>query len=114
MVGKGERGVWQRRFWEHAIRDERDFSLHCDYIHYNPVRHGLVKSPREWKHSTFDRFVRTGVYPLGEHGLDGSGGDGSGVELWWVSFHCTHPTLSGTVSTDGKRLWARTAKPPTP
>jgi len=63
MVGKGERGVWQRRFWEHAIRDERDFSLHCDYIHYNPVRHGLVKSPREWKHSTFDRFVRTGVYP---------------------------------------------------
>ncbi len=63
MVRKGERGVWQRRFWEHAICDEKDFSLHCDYIHYNPVKHGLVKSPREWRRSSFDRFVQMGVYP---------------------------------------------------
>ena len=50
--------VWQRRFWEHQIRNERDFAVHCDYIHYNPVKHGLVKSPKDWLHSTFHRYVK--------------------------------------------------------
>jgi len=54
---------WQERFWEHLIRDEADFNAHCDYIHYNPVKHGLVRSPGEWPHSTFDMFVHKGFYP---------------------------------------------------
>jgi len=55
--------VWQRRFWEHQIRDEADLTAHCDYIHYNPVRHGLVSAPKDWPHSTFHRFVAEGIYP---------------------------------------------------
>jgi putative transposase len=63
MLKKRERGIWQRRFWEHLIRDEEDFQLHCDYIHYNPVKHGLVSSPGLWKHSSFTQFVAKGYYP---------------------------------------------------
>jgi len=58
-----ETTIWQRRFWEHAIRDERDFQKHFDYIHYNPVKHGLVSRARDWPYSTFHRFVRQGIYP---------------------------------------------------
>jgi REP-associated tyrosine transposase len=57
------RGVWQRRFWEHTIRDEADLERHADYIHYNPVRHQLVGSPRDWPWSSFHRWVRLGHYP---------------------------------------------------
>jgi putative transposase len=57
---KGEYDVWQRRFWEHTIRDERDFQAHVDYIHYNPVKHGLVERVRDWPYSSFHRFVRMG------------------------------------------------------
>ncbi len=63
MIMEGERGVWQRRFWEHRIRGQKDFNCHCDYIHYNPVKHGLVSLPAEWKHSSFSRFVERGLYP---------------------------------------------------
>jgi putative transposase len=56
------RGVWQRRFWEHTIRDEADLVHHCDYIHYNPVKHGLVACPHAWPHSSFQRFVREKCY----------------------------------------------------
>ncbi len=52
-----EGNLWQRRFWEHCIRDEEDFEKHCDYIHYNPVKHGLCDSPKDWKFSSFSRFV---------------------------------------------------------
>lgn len=62
MNKKGERGIWQRRFWEHTIRDENDFKLHCDYIHYNPVKHGYVQAPGKWLHSSFRRFVKAGLY----------------------------------------------------
>jgi putative transposase len=48
-----ESGVWQRRFWEHMIRDDRDYAAHCDYIHWNPVKHGLAKIPGDWPWSTF-------------------------------------------------------------
>jgi putative transposase len=58
------RGVWQRRFWEHTIRDEVDFEAHFDYIHYNPVKHALVKRPRDWKWSSFHRWVKHGHYPI--------------------------------------------------
>jgi len=54
---RNERMVWQRRFWEHAIRDEEDWRKHVDYIHYNPVKHGLVNQPGEWPWSSFSRAV---------------------------------------------------------
>ena len=60
---RGEFGVWERRYWEHTIRDEADFARHCDYIHYNPVKHGLVVRPLDWPHSSFSRFVAAGIYP---------------------------------------------------
>ncbi len=60
---RGERPVWQRRFFEHAIRDERDWQAHVDYIHYNPVKHGLAVCPKDWRWSSFRRAVRLGWYP---------------------------------------------------
>jgi putative transposase len=60
---RGERGIWQRRYWEHLIRDEQDFAAHMDYVHINPMKHGLVKSVADWPHSTFHRLVEEGVYP---------------------------------------------------
>ncbi len=57
-----ERGVWQRRFWEHTIRDEHDLIRHVDYIHYNPVKHGLVSCPHAWENSSFDRWVGLNHY----------------------------------------------------
>ncbi len=62
-MDKGERGVWQRRYWEHRIRDDEDFRKHMDYIHYNPVKHGWVKFVEEWQYSSFHRLVREGYYP---------------------------------------------------
>lgn len=61
---RGERGIWQRRYWEHLIRDERDYQNHVDYIHYNPVKHGCCAQVKDWPHSSFFKFVRAGVYPL--------------------------------------------------
>lgn len=60
--GKGEKGVWQRRFWEHQIRDEQDLQNHIDYIHYNPLKHSLVKTVEEWPWSTYHKFVKNGFY----------------------------------------------------
>jgi putative transposase len=54
------RGIWQRRYWEHLIRDEHDFERHFDYIHYNPVKHGYVKCPKDWPYSSFHRWVNKG------------------------------------------------------
>lgn len=59
-----ESTLWQRRFWEHQIRDELDYQYHVDYIHYNPVKHGLCEVVVDWSHSTFHRYVERGVYPL--------------------------------------------------
>ena len=59
---KREQAVWQRRFWEHAIRDEADYAAHVDYIRYNPVRHGLASAARDWPHSSFATWVERGVY----------------------------------------------------
>jgi putative transposase len=63
-ISKGERGIWQRRFWEHTIRDERDFERHADYIHYNPVKHGRARRAADWPFSSFERYVERGIYPL--------------------------------------------------
>src|SRR5713101_3066316 len=62
-AGRGERGIWQRRYWEHTLRDEADFARHVDYIHFNPVKHGHAQRVREWPYSSFQRMVRLGVYP---------------------------------------------------
>ena len=59
---KQERAFWQRRFWEHLIRDDEDFAKHVDYVHYNPVKHGLVTAPKDWEYSSFHRYVRAGLY----------------------------------------------------
>jgi putative transposase len=59
---RNERMVWQRRFWEHAIRDEDDWRKHMDYIHFNPVKHGLAKLPDEWRWSSFSHAVSKGWY----------------------------------------------------
>ncbi|MDX1252236.1 MAG: transposase [Gammaproteobacteria bacterium] len=64
-IAKRERGLWQRRYWEHTLRDERDMARHIDYIHYNPVKHGHVSCAADWPYSSFHRFVQRGVYPLG-------------------------------------------------
>lgn len=60
----GERGIWQRRFWEHMLRDESDWARHIDYIHYNPVKHGHATRVRDWPYSSFHRFVREGRCPV--------------------------------------------------
>ena len=57
-----ERGVWQRRFWEHMVRDQRDFNRHVDYIHWNPVKHGWVKQVTDWPYSSFHEYVVRGIY----------------------------------------------------
>jgi putative transposase len=62
-AAKGERGIWQRRYWEHTIRDDDDFAHHVDYIHINPVKHGFVARVRDWPYSSFHRMVKLGVYP---------------------------------------------------
>ena len=62
-IARGERGIWQRRYWEHLIRDEEDFRAHMDYVHINPLKHGLVKMVNEWPYSTFHRLVEKGIYP---------------------------------------------------
>ena len=62
-AAKGERGIWQRRFWEHTVRDSNDFARHVDYVHFNPVKHGLVERAVDWPHSSFKRAVGRGDYP---------------------------------------------------
>ena len=61
---KNERGIWQRRYWEHLIRDDTDFARHVDYIHINPVKHGLVTRVADWPHSSFHHFVKDGILPV--------------------------------------------------
>jgi putative transposase len=63
-VRNGERAIWQRRFWEHQIRDEEDYARHVDYIHINPVKHGCVTRAADWPHSSFSNFVARGVYAM--------------------------------------------------
>ena len=73
---KKEATIWQRRFWEHTIRDEQDYKNHFDYIHYNPVKHGFVDQVSSWEWSSFHLYVKAGIYEL-DWGLDGN---------WDISF----------------------------
>lgn len=61
---KREKGLWQRRYWEHRIRDAEDLQRHLDYLHYNPVKHGLVEQVKDWPYSSFHRHVRQGLLPV--------------------------------------------------
>jgi putative transposase len=60
---RAERGIWRRRYWEHAVRDSVDFNRHLDYVHFNPVKHGYVSAPKDWPYSSFRQAVRSGWYP---------------------------------------------------
>lgn len=70
-AARREGSIWQRRFWEHQIRDEADLIRHMDYSYWNPVKHGLVQRVIDWPYSTFHRDVRLGLYPM-----DWGGGNG--------------------------------------
>ena len=59
----GERGIWQRHYWEHCIRDDADYARHMDYVHANPLKHGLVNRVVDWPYSSFHRLAQVGVYP---------------------------------------------------
>ena len=77
-IARGERGIWQRRFWEHSIRNEADYARHVEYCYINPVKHGLVRRVQDWPHSSFHRDVKAGVFPLdwaGEAELAGQFGE---------------------------------------
>lgn len=67
---RNERGLWQRRYWEHLIRDEADFTAHMDYVHINPLKHGLVTRVADWPYSTFHHLVANGIYPADWAGSD--------------------------------------------
>jgi len=60
-MNRGERGIWQRRYWEHLLRDEIDFERHVEYIHWNPVKHGWVEQVKAWPYSSFHDYVRKGL-----------------------------------------------------
>lgn len=80
-IGRHANG--QRRYWEHTIRDEDDFARHVDYVHFNPVKHGYVRRVGDWPHSSFHRYVRTGLLPedwAGEVGRDTGGAFGEPAE----------------------------------
>ena len=77
-IANGERGVWQRRFWEHLIRDEDDYARHIEYCYINPVKHRLVSRVADWPHSSFHRDVRAGVFPAdwaGDFDVSGTFGE---------------------------------------
>jgi putative transposase len=68
------KNIWQKRFWEHLIRDDYDFEKHMDYIHYNPVKHGYVEKPLDWEYGSFRYYVKQGFYhpKWGDSGEPGS------------------------------------------
>ena len=90
---KGEYDLWQRRYWEHEIRDEDDLRRHVDYIHFNPVKHNHVIKTVDWPYSSFHRYVRLGVLPE-NWGGDVIGGDEKGFgESSRITFHFIQATL---------------------
>ncbi len=75
QIPKYERGIWQRRYWEHLIRDEHDYEKHVDYIHHNPVRHGYVKCATDWLYSSIHTYISKGIlshdWGYNDDGFDG-------------------------------------------
>lgn len=83
---RGERGIWQRRFWEHLIRDEADYARHVEYCYINPVKHGLVTCVRDWPYSTFHRDVHGGIFP--EDWAGDISANGEFGEALWLRSSC--------------------------
>ncbi|MBF0674635.1 transposase [Pseudomonas sp.] len=84
---RGERGIWQRRYWEHRIRDEKDFVRHVNYIHHNPRKHGHVENLADWPWSSFHRYVLMGLLPedwAGE-GIENNAGERNERGLAWIN-----------------------------
>lgn len=77
-ASKGERGIWQRRYWEHQIRDEQDYIRHVQYIHYNPVKHGHASRARDWPYSSIHQYVAAGMVPCDWGIADPESGAGFG------------------------------------
>ena len=75
---RGEHRLWQRRYWEHTLKDENDYARHVDYIHYNPVKHGLVNQVYEWPYSSFHWYVRQGLLGMDWGGKYTADKDGFG------------------------------------
>ena len=75
MRNRGERGLWQKRYWEHTILDDQDYAMHMDYVHFNLVKHGLVENAGDWPFSSFHRAVARGIYPAAWGGDGGSEGE---------------------------------------
>ena len=83
MDSRGERGIWQRRYWERTIRDDRDYAAHMDYTHFNPVKHGFVAHAADWPYSSFRRCVDAGLYPVAWQGPEGEPREaGERFEAW--------------------------------
>jgi putative transposase len=101
-AAKSERGIWQRRYWEHTIRDDADYARHMDYIYFNPVKHGHVARVLNWPHSSFHRMVRLGTYPpdwagdLNQETRHSASGDG---------FRYAQPILRTGCCTSRRGLW---------
>ena len=76
-IKRREGAIWQRRFWEHQVRDQAELNRCLDYLHWNPVKHGIVNKVSDWPYSTFHRFVREGVYAQdwGGQGVDAADAD---------------------------------------
>ncbi len=80
-----ESTVWQRRFWEHQIRNDEEYRAYIDYIHYNPVKHGYVGRALDWPYSTFHRYVKSGAYPEYRGGvIDEEAGNRFGEWTAWA------------------------------
>jgi len=62
LLGQSSGQIWQKRFWDHIIRNQEDMNKHIDYIHYNPVKHGYTNRPHDWKYSTFPEYYKRGYY----------------------------------------------------
>lgn len=83
-----ERGIWQRRYWEHTLRDEKDFQAHVDYVHINPVTHGLVERAADWPYSTFHRHVKAGILSTNWAGGDEESIAASGERVYEIMKTC--------------------------
>src|SRR3984957_14605782 len=105
-AAKRERGIWQRRYWEHTIRDEDDFARHVDYIHINPLKHGVVDRAREWEASSFQRYVKLGFYPIDWAGDASQDGRLYGERLWYElsGFATAQPILRARSRLSRQRL----------
>ena len=102
---KGERGIWQRRFWEHTIRGDVDFARHVDYVHINPVKHGLDTRVRDWAPSSFHRHVKLGNNPTGWAGDRSDDGRDYGERGWSSDGFrkgSPHPTMAYRAFASGR------------